>query len=204
MYAYAANNPVRYIDPDGRLHGLPSDIQKILDNRQKLNELKIIAKEIKQTDMAGNRCIYLKYDNAFRDGCFARASIIAESLRSKGYKVDYAFVNHPKGYNYHIAACAEIDGIHYVVDPLVDPNGDQSGLSKYEDWKVYQNPRDDDPRFGKSNVYSGYYSDGSYKENDIIFDFYSQNENPNLSVPAFAEQLLKHFIETGDFYYYGF
>lgn len=44
------------------------------------------------------------------DGCFARACIIADYLREKGYKVNYAYVNHPKmpnsdkRFKYHIAA----------------------------------------------------------------------------------------------------
>ena len=33
LYAYAGNNPIKYTDPDGRDHGIPSNIQKILDER---------------------------------------------------------------------------------------------------------------------------------------------------------------------------
>ncbi|WP_318663340.1 RHS repeat-associated core domain-containing protein [Treponema sp.] len=33
LYHYSGNNPVKYTDPDGRDHGIPSDVQRILDKR---------------------------------------------------------------------------------------------------------------------------------------------------------------------------
>ena len=31
LYHYSGNNPIKYTDPDGRDHGIPSDVQRILD-----------------------------------------------------------------------------------------------------------------------------------------------------------------------------
>ena len=36
MYAYAGNNPVKYVDPDGRLHGLTSEMRVALENHKKI------------------------------------------------------------------------------------------------------------------------------------------------------------------------
>ena len=33
LYHYSGNNPIKYTDPDGRDHGIPSDVQRILDKR---------------------------------------------------------------------------------------------------------------------------------------------------------------------------
>lgn len=58
-------------------------------------------------------------------------------------------VNHPKmpnsdkRFKYHIAACVEIDGANYVVDPIYNHEREYSGLSKFEAWKNFQNPLDD-------------------------------------------------------------
>lgn len=67
MYAYAANNPVKYTDPDGR---------------SSLDELRVIAKTIKSTGKAGNRDIHFA-KHLRGDGSFARACIIADYLRKK-------------------------------------------------------------------------------------------------------------------------
>jgi len=215
LFHYAGNCPVRYIDPDGRDHGIPSNIQRILDNRQKLNELRVNAREIKSTGMAGNRDIHFA-KHLRGDGCFARACIIADYLREKGYKVNYAYVNHPKMPNsdkrfyYHIAACVEIDGENYVVDPIYNHEGENSGLSKFEAWKNFQNPLDDKPDIPESGILSGYDENGNVKENRHIQRFYKYNKNGALSVPDYAEKLLEYYEKTynpetksGDLYYDG-
>ena len=72
LYHYAGNNPVKYTDPDGR------------ETDTSLNNLKKVAKEIRATGSIDGKNIYLSPTNLRRDGCFARASIIAEGLRAKG------------------------------------------------------------------------------------------------------------------------
>ena len=151
------------------------------------------------------------------DGCFARACIIADYLREKGYKVNYAYVNHPKmpnsekRFKYHIAACVEIDGENYVVDPIYNHEGEYSGLSKFEAWKNFQNPLDDISVFPESGILSGYDENGNVEENLHIQGFYdTYNKNDELSVPDYAEKQLKHYEKTynpktgkGDLYYDG-
>ncbi len=35
LYHYAGNNPINYVDPDGRENGMPADIQDMLENKKK-------------------------------------------------------------------------------------------------------------------------------------------------------------------------
>ncbi len=214
------------MDPDGRidsrlpnLANYPDDggrgpLPKTYNNN--LSELRTLAREIKSSDMAGNQHIYFK--GYASDGCFARASIIANYLREKGFKVNYAYANHPKmpggdGYfAYHIAACVEIDGENYVVDPIYNHEGPYSGLSKFSQWLDFQEPLNDISYLKKSDIYSGYDSQGNPIENFAFIPFYkNENRNKLLTAPEFAEKLLKHYKDTynpqtkhGDFKYEGF
>ena len=194
--------------------GMSPATNAILDNRQKLNELRVIAKEIRQTDMAGDRCINFKPSGASDDGCFARTSVIAEYLRGKGFKVNYAVVNHPKWidngnlieYNYHIAACVELGDENYVVDPMLNCEGPYSGLSKFSDWRDFQKPLNDLQYKGipDTGIYPGYDARGEPIENGFIRGFYARNKNPSLTVPEYSERWLENFVKTRKTDYDGF
>ena len=193
LYHYAWSNPVKYTDPDGR------------ETDTSLNNLKKVAKEIRATGSIDGKNIYLSPTNLRRDGCFARASIIAEGLRAKGYKVDYAFANNPKipggkedqRFNYHIAASVEVDGKTYVVDPLYNLEGPLSGLSEFKEWTSFRDAKDGEKDSQKSRIISGYDADGGVKENPYIQYFYDKyNKNKKLSVPEYAEKLLENFKKT--------
>lgn len=181
---------MRYVDPDGR---------------SSLDELRAIAKTIRAEGKAGDKNIFLQPVSLRRDCCFARASIIAEALRSKGYKVNYAFANNPKmpgsedRFSYHIAACVEIDGETYVVDPLYNLEGPCSGLSKFDQWVNFQDADNGNTRFQNSGIMPGYDQSGNVKENMFIQGFYdAYNKNKDLSVPEYAEKLMNYFKETGE------
>ena len=186
-------------------------LQRVKNNqtaKNKLSELRNVAREIKSTDMAGDKCIYFKPKNASTDGCFARTSVIADYLREKGFKVNYAIVNHPIGlteYAYHIAACVEIGDENYVVDPMLNCEGRKSGLSKFSDWRDFQKPLDDITWLPKTGIYSGYDSNDNPVENDFIMGFYIQdNQNSMISIPEYAEKWLDNFVKTGEKSYDGF
>ncbi len=116
-----------------------------------------------------------------------------------------------KRFNYHIAPCVELDGENYVVDPMYNLEGRRSGLSKFDDWKNFQEPLDDILYLPKSGILSGYDENGNVQENQHIQNFFDDyNMNSELSVPDYAEKQLEHYektfnseTKTGDLYYDG-
>lgn len=159
---------------------------------------------------AGDKCINFKPKGASDDGCFARTSVISEYLRKKGFKVNYAITNHPVGlddYLYHIAASVEIADEHYVVDPMLNCEGERSGLSKFSEWRDFQKPMNDCQKYGipDTGLYTGYDANGNAIENTFIQGFYNRyNQNPSLTVPEYAEGWLENFVKTGERNYDGF
>ncbi len=149
------------------------------------------------------------YTSKPNDGCFARASVIADLLRDEGYTVHYAYAEAPlmfgekapdgKRFNYHIAPAVPVENEWHVVDPYHYgiTNGQNSpGLVTYSEWVDEQQPK-------SHGLIEGYNRDGSVAENPFIQSAYLNNQNPNLSIPEYAAGLLKYYNDTGSLDYKG-
>jgi hypothetical protein len=189
-------NPVKFTDPDGKASKGKNELKQ-----PGLPTLRQFALTIKFYGKADGANLYL---NKTLDGCFARASIIANALRKRGFQVNYAYVTNPimpgsdERFNYHIAAAVNIEGTTYVVDPLWNWEGIRSGLSKYDDWVNGQDPAGNEIR-------SGYNAEtGMPKESDEMLSFYREyNEDDNLTIPEYATGWLENYAKTDRYDYDG-
>lgn len=83
MYHYAGNNPIKYTDPDGRDHGIPSDIQKILDDRQKFSG----TKEDQAREMLYKAAAFIIY-NAETPEELIVAEVVKDMMNNKKVQLD--------------------------------------------------------------------------------------------------------------------